>query len=270
MEWTPLGGGYTPVQRWRVRLAEGSSAFVKQGLGVAAELRVYGALEASFLPRCLGFDSEQELLVLEDLSDAHWPPPYPAHVSALFEALGEVARTPAPSDLPPLSRWDRPEPGWTTVRHDPGPFLGLGLCSAEWLEHALETLEAAERRASSEGDALVHNDVYSGNLCFADRGAVLVDWSEAARGSPLLDLAFAVLDLRCEGVPSPAVDFPDEGAWAARLAGLWAVEAPAPLPSWAAPDSKLREEQTRGLGAALQWAAETLGLRPPQDVARSR
>ena len=40
------------------------------------EHRTYSALRASFMPELLGWeDAELPLLVLEDLSTAHWPPP---------------------------------------------------------------------------------------------------------------------------------------------------------------------------------------------------
>jgi hypothetical protein len=60
----------------------------------------------------------------------------------------------------------------------------------------------------------------------------------------------------------PAVEFPGEAAFAAALAGHFALEAPAPLPAWAAPGSTLREDMTGDLAHALRWAAELLELPP--------
>ena len=81
--WRRPHGGYTPAERWLVTLGDGSSCFVKTGAGVwAARLRVehevYSRLQADFLPRQLGWDDDgvAPLLVLEDLSDAFWPPPW--------------------------------------------------------------------------------------------------------------------------------------------------------------------------------------------------
>lgn len=155
-------------------------------------------------------------------------------------------------------RWSR----WERVAADPEPFLALGLCTREWLEGALDSLAAAEAQATFEGDELVHNDVYSGNVCFTHGNAVLVDWGAAVRGSRWIDLAFAVLSIRVEGGELPVLEFPSEGAFSAALAGHLAVEAHAPLPEWAEPGSTLREDMAGDLAHALSWAAERLDLPP--------
>jgi hypothetical protein len=83
------------------------------------------------------------------------------------------------------------------------------------------------------------------------------------RGSRWIDVAFALLSLRVEGATPPSLDFPNEGPFAAALAGHLAVEAPAPLPDWAEPGSTLREAMAGDLAHALRWAAERLELAPP-------
>jgi hypothetical protein len=95
---------------------------------------------------------------------------------------------------------------------------------------------------------------------------VFVDWGTAARGNHELDVAFAVLSVLAEGgrLPAGRALLADEGAWAARLAGHNAVEAPAPLPHWADPSSTLRQDQLGDLRVALAWAAQALGLEPPR------
>jgi len=203
--------------------------------------------------------SERAVLAVEFVENACWPPPYPADVTPLFDALESVAAAEPPPKLPAqgprFSRWER-------VAADPAPLLGLGLCSRAWLESSLDPLIAAEAGAVFEGDELVHNDVYSGNVCFVDRGAMLVDWGAAVRGSRWIDMAFAVLDVRVEGGTPPIVHFPYEGPFAAALSGHFAVEAPAPLPDWAAPESTLREDMAGDLAHALRWATELLELPP--------
>jgi len=256
--------GYTRSGAWRFETPDGS-AFVKQAAdeGSLSMLRrealVYSHVSGSFLPSFLGFADagDRATLAVEFLADAHWPPPYPADVTPLFDALELVAAAEPPPELPaqgpPRSRWER-------VAADPEPLLSLGLCSREWLESSLDALIAAEAGAVFEGDKLVHNDVYSGNVCFTTRGAVLVDWGAAVRGSRWIDVAFAVLSVRVEGDTSPIVDFPDEGPFAAARSGHCAVEATAPLPEWAEPDATLREDQAQDLRHALRWAAEVLDL----------
>jgi hypothetical protein len=260
-------GGYTRSRAWRVDTPDGS-VFVKQAAdeGSLAMLRreaiVYRGVSGTFLPAFVGFadSSERALLAIELLEDAHWPPPYPDDVAPLFDALELVARATPPPELPA----QRPRQSrWSRVAADPGPVLGLGLCSPEWLESSLDALIAAEADAVFEGDSLVHNDVYSGNVGFTSRGAVLVDWGAAVRGSRWIDVAFALLSVRVEGGNVPRLEFPGEAVFAAALAGHFALEAPAPLPDWAEPGSTLRADMAGDLAYALRWAAELLHLPPP-------
>jgi len=237
-----------------VRLDDGTSAFAKEA--PATELAVYEGVRGSFLPRV--HDIRDGVVLLEDLSHARWPPPYPADVTPLFAALAEVAAASPPPQLRHLEHESR----WQAVAADPSPLLALGLCSREWLERALPALQGAEGRVPQSGAGLVHYDVWAGNLCFAERGAVLVDWAEAHIGNPRIDVAFALLSLRVEGASPPAVD--DEQALAAYVTGALATDAPKPLPEWANPGSTLREDQRADLAVALHWTAQQLGLPPPR------
>ena len=116
------------------------------------------------------------------------------------------------------------------------------------------------------GTGLVHYDGWSGNVCFTERGAVLVDWALARRGNPSLDVAFALLSLLAEGGARPAaVELDDEPAWAAYISGSFAARAPLPLPDWAEPGSTLQEDLRGDLVHALRWVAETLDLPAPDS-----
>ena len=108
------------------------------------------------MPELLGWeDAELPLLVLEDLSAAHWPPPWTRDsVEAVLRTLGEIATTPPPDGLSRLA--DDPPWSWRDVAGDPGPFLGLGLCSAAWLDQALPALLSASDPSLLDGDALLH------------------------------------------------------------------------------------------------------------------
>lgn len=251
---------------WRAETREGP-VFVKEAAdeGSVTMLRrealVYSSVSGPFLPTLVGFADagDRAVLAVEYLIDARWPPPYPDDVSPLFAALARIARTPPPGELPAQQkRWSR----WRRIADDPEPFLALGLCSREWLATSLDTLIAAESGADFEGDALVHNDVYSGNVGFTARGAVLVDWGAAVRGSSWIDVAFALLSVRVEGGAAPPVDFPDEGSFASALAAHCAVEATAPLPDWADPSSTLRADMAGDLAHALRSTADLLELAP--------
>jgi Phosphotransferase enzyme family len=257
--WDPIGGGYTRASKWRATLADGSTAFVKAaddelGLRMAeVELLVYRGVSGSFLPRVLDAWAEdgRALLVLEDLSSAHWPPPYPEETAPLFFALDELAVATPPADLRRLP--DRNLTRWEDMRN-------LDVCSPRWLDAAIGPLEEAERSFSATGDELVHYDVWSANLCFAQRGVVFVDWAAARVGNRWVDVGYALLSVRAEGGTSPALEIPNEAGLAAYIAGSVVREVTAPLPNWAQPGSTLREDQRGDLVHALRWVGEALGL----------
>src|SRR4051794_2946866 len=77
------GGGYTPALRLLCRTA-GASLFVKVGVTpltsafINREIRVYNSLSGDFMPRLLAWehDESEPVLVIEDLSACHWPPPW--------------------------------------------------------------------------------------------------------------------------------------------------------------------------------------------------
>jgi len=250
VEWEPIvGSGYTRARKWRVTLDDGTRLFAKEA--GAAEIVVYEAVRRDFLPKL--HDVRGEVLLLEDLSAAHWPPPYPDDCAALFAALDEVAATAPPAQLPRLTEAS----AWAAIAAEPRPLLALGLCSARWLEHALPLLIEAEARLPRSGSGLVHNDVWVGNLCFTGRGVVLVDWAEARIGNPRIDLAFALLSLRVEGASTSRLE--DEAALAAFVTGIVATEASAAPPEWAAAGVQLREDQKGDLAVALPWVAQQIG-----------
>jgi hypothetical protein len=266
--WEGVGGGYTLSLKWRARLPDGTRVFVKAAAEDELTLRplereivVYESVQRDFLPavRDIHLEDGRALLVLEDLSQAHWPPPYPADVAPIFTAPDEVAATPAPPRLRRLPEGN--DSRWARFTEEPSPLLALGLFGAEWLGAALPVLIQAESRVPLVGNGLVHFDVWADNMCFTARGAVLVDWAEARIGNPRIDVAFALLSLRVEGASTPPVA--DEPALAAFVTGVIAAEASSPSPAWAAPGSTLREDQRRDLQVALPWAADQLGLPPP-------
>jgi hypothetical protein len=232
---------------------------------LANEIRLFAAVEGTFLPRALGWRDvgEAAVLALEDLSHATWPPPYPDDVAPLFHALDAVAATPAPDSVAAELHVVPPEGLWPAIAAEPEPFLALGLCSEEWLAAALPVLREAEAGAVLEGDDLVHNDVYSGNVCFDGTRALLVDWALAARGNRWFDVLCAALSVVSEGGTLPPVELRYAGPLLAVLAGHHARQATAPPPSWARGDTGLQEGHLQDLRVALPWAAEELGLPPP-------
>lgn len=92
-----------------MELENGGSAFVKAGLdeisarNLRAEAVVFEAVSGRFLPQLLAWeDGNVPLLILEDLSAALWPPPFPADTQPLFDALDEIATVDPPPALPSL------------------------------------------------------------------------------------------------------------------------------------------------------------------------
>jgi hypothetical protein len=273
VSWEPVRRGYTPAHRWRVRLVNGERAFIKiatdagTGTWLRAEHHVYSQLRAPFMPALLGWDEEGEYpaLLLEDLGDAHWPPPWSdERVRQVVEMLEAVRGTPPPAGLPHLREARAELVNWVAVGADPELFLALGLCSAGWLERALPALVAAEGAFVLEGEELLHGDVRSDNLCFSGDRALLVDWNWAGRGNGLLDVTGWLPSLHAEGGPAPDEVLPGQPEAAAMLSGYWAKRAGQPAPF---PGSAVRAVQLMQLRTALLWAARALGLPPPDGLA---
>lgn len=67
-----------------------------------------------------------------------------------------------------------------------------------------------------EDDKLCHGDFHPGNILLTDRGAVIIDWIDAARGCPVADVARSTLLFG--GGPVPPGFSP---AWLIRIAMDW-------------------------------------------------
>lgn len=269
--WRHVVAGHTHAEKWLVELRDGRKAFVKAGAETSArvqierEAAILESVAAAYMPGLHGAATVDDwsVLVLEDLSHAVWPPPYPDGGAALLETVVRVAATPAPHWLPrrpegrPLGTY------WQRIAADPEPVLGHGLFSAAWLEAALPVLDAAESLAQLAGDDFLHDDVWAGNVCYAGRRALLIDWASASIGDRRLDLAYGLLSIRSSGALPPPVDFPEEAAYAALLAGANAYQAAQPTDESIQHASLLRAGWLHDLEFALSWASELLGLAPP-------
>jgi hypothetical protein len=260
------GGGYAASFRAVAELADGRTVFVKAGAEEVTsgflrdELRVYAELSGPFMPELVGMDDE-EPLVLEDLSTGHWPPPWDeASVAAVRRTLEAVAATRPPAWLPPITRdADWLLGSWAEIERDPRPFLSVAVCSPAWLERSLPTLREAAENAPIAGDALLHIDVRSDNICLTSRGAVLVDWNHAHRGNPDLDVACWLPSLAAECGLRPETILPEAGGLASALAGFFGSRAGLPPPPTA---PRVRDVQLSQLRTALPWAARELDLPP--------
>lgn len=250
-------------------LADGRTAFVKHALiedaaqWLRKERLVYEAVREPFMPMYLGGHDRggTTLLVLEDLTGANWPPPWSRErIAAVRKALEALHATPPPGGIPELEPLRESVTGWARIVADSRPLLRTSLCSEEWLDQSLPALLHASQEATLEGEGLLHLDVRSDNLCFAERGALLVDWNLAHMGNGAFDLAFWLPSLALEGGPEPWEAFPDAGPLAAAVAGFFASRAGLPPPEGA---PTVREFQHAQAEVALTWAAQELGITPP-------
>lgn len=246
--------------------AGGGSVFVKAASTsltaqmVRAEMRAYELLSLPCMAHYHGGDDDgaAPLIVIEDLGDGRWPPPWDdALVNAVVDTLALVHGCRAPPGLaPPPAAAE----GWKTVAADPRPFLALRFVSAEWLENCLGDLLSAEAGCDGGGCALTHFDVRSDNLCLTAGGIKLVDWAEARAGNPALDTGFWLPSLAHEGGPPPEAILPDAPGVAAWVAGYFAARAGL---ADIADAPRVRSIQRAQLSTALPWAARALGLPAP-------
>ncbi len=263
------GSGYgTNTAKWTVELDDGRRVFVKHALDELAtdwlrdEARVYSSLTAPFLPAFGAFhDFSDTFLVIEDLSDAHWPPPWSAEqIDFALTTLDEVHTTTPPQGLRDLDALRAQLAGWATVAADPQPFLASGMCTEAWLGAALPVLSRASAECDLRGDALVHLDFRSDNACFRGDQILIVDWNLACVGNPLIDAVAWAPSLSLEGGPEPEQLVPATGGLSSLIAGFFAARVGLPPPATA---PTVREFQRRQLAVALPWAARELGLPPP-------
>ena len=267
--WRPVvGGGWSASVRGVAELADGRSVFAKLGdvpgtiEAIRGECAIYPLLSGPFVPELVAADPAVPVLVVEDLSDATWPPPWSPELLAGLERLfAELAATRAPAGLPSLAGRVRQAGAWELVAADRGPLLTTGVVSEGWLDHALPALVEAQAAAPTAGDRLLHFDLRSDNLCFRDGRVLLVDWNLAVAGDPRWDRLFMVHTIQMEGGPNvrELAPDPDPGvlAW---IAGFFAARAGMPPPVGA---PRVRGFQRAQLAVVLPWAADVLGLSTP-------
>jgi fructosamine-3-kinase len=269
VHWVERGGGYTDAGRWMVEFADGPSVFVKAsgdpgGDAIRREAAVLAGLAGSFHPRLIAFEDDDEYVieVIEDLSSAVWPPPYPDHVGGLFDALAELASHTPPSGLRSLERPS--ESKWEALDADRDWVADLAICSNRWLNTSVDALIEAERAFDPTGDQLVHNDLWSGNIAFTGDRCVFIDWAEAHRGAAFVDMGFAMLSLRSEGFRSTTPRFAGDAAFATWWSASLASRLTHGVEPWL--DPTIERGLHQDLYFALIWAAELLDLPSPEGV----
>jgi thiamine kinase-like enzyme len=262
--WREVVGGYTPAARF-VAARGAERAFVKVATTplTAAFLRregfVYERLTGAFMPRFIGWqdDESSPILVIEDLSEANWPPPWDgASVETVLAQIDALHASSAPLRSRP-DVYGRDEGGWERVARDPAPFLSLGLASRERLVRALPPLREAEATCPLDGSSVCHFDLRSDNICLTRGEVRFVDWPAACLGNPQLDLGGLLPSLCFEGGPLPEDLLPDAPQVAAWVSGYFAARAGLP----GVPDAPfVRRVQREQLTTALPWVARALKL----------
>lgn len=267
-------GGYTAALRLVVEHPDNRSTFLKIATSnhtadwLRSEARAYAALEGPFLPAFVAFDDGPDeaapILALEDLSHAHWPPPWQTQqVERLSDAVTALGRCtprttlalPRVSQLPMLTR------GWHEIAKDPSPFLSLQLVTPLWLERAQPLLLSMDLERELDGDTLVHLDVRSDNCCFAGERTLLIDYNWLSRGHPAVDLACAAPSMHLEGVSEARSLAVRHLPSLVAVAGYFASHAGLPSPAGARSD--LRGKQLACCRVTLKWLATELQLPPP-------
>jgi thiamine kinase-like enzyme len=259
-------GGYTPALRLLCQTTE-ASFFAKIGTtpdtskGISREIRIYNSLSGDFMPHLVAAeDHESEpILIIEDLSTQHWPPPWDERqVDLTLAQINTLHNTPAAVETYAQAHGVS-EAHWQAVAADPKPFLALRLADARWLEAALPILIQYEENCPTAGDSLAHWDLRSDNICITAERVVFVDWNLACLANPRLDLGCWLPSLAYEGGPAPEQILPAAPEVAAWVAGFFAARAGLPEISYA---PRVRMVQRRQLETALPWAVRALDLPP--------
>jgi hypothetical protein len=154
---------------------------------------------ADFMPQVIKWldgAGGRPVLITQDLSHACWPASHKGvtwregDFALLFEGIRELSALKAHPNLPVLQ--NKRTSIWSKIADAPERFLNLKLCSERWLGNAIDTLIKAEKSADITGNSLVHGDIRSDNVCFAGAQVIFVDWSHAAAGNSVRDLALVL------------------------------------------------------------------------------
>lgn len=268
VRWHHRSGGWTTNERWSLDLADDRRAFAKMApvadsaQFLRTEHDVMSRVGADVRCEILAWedDPEQPLLVLEDLRDARWPPPWaPGDIELVRATLERIWALPT-DGLHGADRFGEAFNGWRTIAAGADGFVSLNVASRRWLDACIDRLIDAEVSCPHEGDDFIHMDVRSDNMCFVGDRVVFVDWNWAVKGSRDFDLACWLPSLRLEGGPLPEEVASGLGPQAAAISGFFGKNAHLPPPPNA---PYVRKFQLRQLRIALPWACRELGLPLP-------
>lgn len=267
--------GLSAALRASVKLENGDSVFVKAATDeqtenwLRTEYIALSSLKEPFAPCIIDWIDEPGLhpiLLTQDLSHAYWPASHSGvhwrekDFDLLFEGIYKLSSLETIAGLPKLV--NNPSGIWTKIASFPERFLNLKLCSAKWLNNAVDHLIEAEKKQNETGSHLVHGDIRSDNICFLNNQVVFVDWSCAASGNKNHDLATLLPTLYLEGGPHPYTIMPDGSSYASALCAghIKRLGERGAMPNWLVGVFK------KLIAIELEWAAKCLGLEKPDGI----
>jgi thiamine kinase-like enzyme len=260
-------GGYTPATRLLCN-TDTTRFFAKAGATpltsefLRREICAYQRISGPFMPTLIAWEEHESepILLIEDLSNHHWPPPWDdRRVELVLSQIATMHSTKIPLEPYVQVRGKRGS-SWQKVAEDPRPFLSIGIADEPWLQRALPILISNEAQCQTEGDSLTHWDLRSDNMCLTNEKAIFIDWNNACLSNPKLDLGFWLPSLAYEGGPLPERIMPDAPEIAAWVSGFFAARAGLPGVVGA---PRVRLVQRQQLETALPWVVRALGLPPP-------
>ena len=276
-EWEVPETGLSAAARYSVTLADRSRVFVKAATDddterwLRTEHLALQRVPGRFVPAVVAWldgPDGRPILVVEDLSRAHWPASHRGvcwrggDLVRVIAAVADLSLVRAPTAFEARAHGPAHWPALASDGSDRAAFLDLGLCSPAWLSVAAPLLVQAEATLDDTGDRVVHGDLRSDNICLDGTRVVFVDWSHAARGHPDHDLAQLLPTLHLEGGPRPVDVMPNGGEWAAAGSASLARRLldETALPGW------LAEVFIRLIAIDLEWAAASLGIPAPDGA----
>lgn len=269
VKWTPVQGGYSAAGLWVIATNSGVKRFVKAATSdntarfLREEAVVYENLVSPFMPEVEAWvdDGDRPFLIIEDLSDLHWPPPWSStDIQAVREVCDAIATASHPPGLGREAQAALDHMFWTEIAATPNAIYGLGVASPAWFEDVFPVLIEIEKTAVLTGDGFVHGDIRSDNLCVGEQVKV-IDWNWAFVGNPMVDVVAWLPSLHLEGGPAPWELLEGQVPLVARLAGYFLQHATLrPRPD--VRDGVRHFQRAQGT-IALQWLAHELDLRPP-------
>ncbi|MEV0581608.1 aminoglycoside phosphotransferase family protein [Nonomuraea sp. NPDC050310] len=234
-------GGFSPAAAVRIRLADGSRAFVK-AIGpepnpdsveiYRAEARVAAMLPAETpMPRMLHtFELDGWVtLVFEDVDGRHPALPWRAdELERVRDVLEELGKITAPAGLPTVAaEYGGKFRGWRLLQGE--DLTGLDPWALANLDRLAE-LESGWAEAAA-GGTLIHADTRADNVLLTDDRVYLVDWPYACVGAAWFDWLCMLPSVRMQGGPPPQDLLPDPSLpVVSALAGYLVRQSRLPAP----------------------------------------